>query len=383
MKRLRILVVDDEIYIRTAIERTLESLQFVLADIGETVAFDFEQAGSAEEARDHITNMTPPDIMLLDLKLPGISGIELLEEIGPTLSQTLVIMITAYASIETAVRATKSGSYDFLAKPFTPEELEHVLQKAAHHIVIAQRARSLAEEQRRVRFQFLSVLAHELKAPLNAIEGFLNTIIDHTAGNDPAIYEEMLRRCRTRAHFMRKLIIDLLDLTRIESGEKKRELNRVDIASIAQTARDTMQTDADARNITIGIHCDPGISIQGDAGEIEMVFNNLISNAVKYNRDNGRVEVCCERHDDRITIVVSDTGIGMTEEEAGQLFESFIRIKNEKTFGILGSGLGLAVVKKVALLYHGDATVTSVPDEGSTFTVVLHDTKMDSAVEKS
>ena len=93
--------------------------------------------------------------------------------------------------------------------------------------------------------------------------------------------------------------------------------------------------------------------------------------------------MCCERHDDRITIVVSDTGIGMTEEEAGQLFESFIRIKNEKTFGILGSGLGLAVVKKVALLYHGDATVTSVPDEGSTFTVVLHDTKMDSAVEKS
>ena len=120
MKRLRILVVDDEIYIRTAIERTLESLQFVLADIGETVAFDFEQAGSAEEARDHITNMTPPDIMLLDLKLPGISGIELLEEIGPTLSQTLVIMITAYASIERPCAPLKSGAYDFRRNPSLP-----------------------------------------------------------------------------------------------------------------------------------------------------------------------------------------------------------------------------------------------------------------------
>ncbi len=382
MKRLRILVVDDEVYIRTAIERTLESLEFAMPDIGETVAFDFEQAGSAEEARDFIENTSPPDIMLLDLKLPGISGIELLEEIGPTLTDTLVIMITAYASIETAVRATKSGAYDFLAKPFTPEELEHVLQKAARHIVIAQQARTLAEEQRQVRFQFLSVLAHELKAPLNAIEGFLNTIIDHTAGNDPAVYEEMLRRCRTRTHFMRKLIIDLLDLTRIESGKKKRELGSVNIAAIAKIARDTIQPDADARNISVEIQCDPALCIHGDAGEIEMVFNNLISNAVKYNRDNGRVEVRCEHDEDGITIAVSDTGIGMTEEETTQLFESFVRIKNEKTFGILGSGLGLAVVKKVAMLYNGDASVTSIPDKGSTFTVRLRDIKMDSTAAK-
>ncbi|HOC67275.1 MAG TPA: HAMP domain-containing sensor histidine kinase [Candidatus Hydrogenedentes bacterium] len=382
MKRLRILVVDDETYIRTAIERTLESLQFIMADIGETVAFDFEEAGSAEEARDHIADTSPPDIMLLDLKLPGISGIELLEEIGPSLSTTLVIMITAYASIETAVRATKSGAYDFLAKPFTPEELEHVLQKAAHHIVIAHRARALAEEQRQVRFQFLSVLAHELKAPLNAIEGFLNTIIDHTAGNDPAVYEEMLRRCRTRAQFMRKLIIDLLDLTRIESGKKKRELTEVNMAAIARISKDTMQPDADARNITIDIQCDPELSIHGDPGEIEMVFNNLISNAVKYNRENGRVDVRCDRLADTITIIVADTGIGMTEEEAAQLFESFVRIKNEKTFGILGSGLGLAVVKKVAMLYSGDVSVASVPDEGSTFTVFLRDNEVDSAAGK-
>lgn len=378
MNRLRVLVVDDEMYIRAAIGRALESLQFVMPDIGATAAFAFEEAGSAEEARDHIAGGSPPDIMLLDLKLPGMSGLELLEEIGPTLTDTLTIMITAYASIETAVRATKSGAYDFLAKPFTPDELEHVLQKAARHIIVAQRARMLAEEQRQVRFQFLRVLAHELKAPLNAIEGFLNTIIDHTAGNDPAVYEEMLRRCRTRTQFMRKLIIDLLDLTRIESGQKKRELGEVSIATIAKMSRDTLQPDADARGIAIEIECDPEMRIHGDAGEIEMVFNNLVSNAVKYNRDGGRVNVRCARDGDIVTIAVSDTGIGMTEEEAGQLFESFVRIKNEKTFGIMGSGLGLAVVKKVAMLYDGDVEVHSVPDEGSTFTVRLRDIKMDS-----
>lgn len=379
MNRLRVLVVDDEVYIRSAIGRTLETLQFSMPDIDETVAFTFEEAGSAEEAQEHIANTTPPDILLLDLKLPGISGIEFLEQMEDTLTDTLTVMITAYASIETAVRATKSGAYDFLAKPFTPDELEQVLQKTSRHLIVAQRARLLAQEQRQVRFQFLSVLAHELKAPLNAIEGFLNTIIDHTAGNDPAVYEEMLRRCRTRAQYMRKLIIDLLDLTRIESGRKKRNVSEVNIAAVVKLAADTMQGDADSRSINITVECDPALAIRGDAGEIEMVFNNLISNAVKYNKEGGRITVRCTGREDEIVIEVADTGIGMTEEEAAQLFESFVRIKNEKTFGILGSGLGLAIVKKVALLYDGSVSLESVPDQGSTFTVRLHSLKMDSA----
>jgi len=376
MNRLRTLVVDDEPHIRSAIERTLENLQFVIADIGQTVAFDFEQAGSAEAALE-IIEAGPPDILLLDLKLPGMSGLDLLERVGPKIPETLIVMITAYASIETAVRATKSGAYDFLAKPFTPEELEHVLQKASRHIVIAKQARALAAEQRQVRFQFLSVLAHELKAPLNAIEGYLDTVIDRTAGDNPAIYEEMMRRCRTRAQYMRKLIIDLLDLTRIESGRKKRDIGEVNLAAIAERSKNTMLPEAAVRNITIILHCEPDMSMCADAGEIEMVFNNLISNAVKYNREGGTVEVRCERQGDTVTIAVSDTGIGMTEEEAGQLFESFSRVKNDKTFGILGSGLGLAIVKKVASIYNGDVSVQSTPDAGSTFTVHLNNAQVD------
>ncbi len=376
MHRLRTLVVDDEPHIRAAIERTLEGLRFAIPDVGESVAFDFEEAGSAEAALD-IIEQSPPEILLLDLKLPGMSGLDLLERVGQKIPDTLIIMITAYASIETAVRATKSGAYDFLAKPFTPEELEHVLQKASRHIVIAKQARALAAEQRQVRFQFLSVLAHELKAPLNAIEGYLDTVIDRTAGDNPAIYEEMMRRCRTRAQYMRKLIIDLLDLTRIESGKKKRDIGEVNIAAIADLARNTMQPEADARNIAIHVKCDPALTLRGDASEVEMVFNNLVSNAVKYNKDGGSVDVCCERDGDYVVIAVSDTGIGMTDEEMAQLFESFSRVKNDKTFGILGSGLGLAIVKKVAAIYNGDVAATSAPDEGSAFTVRLRDAEVD------
>lgn len=376
MEHLRTLVVDDEPHIRSAIARTLEGLQYPIADVGEMVSFDFEEAGSAEAALE-IIETGAPDILLLDLKLPGMSGIELLERIGKNIPDTLIVMITAYASIETAVRATKSGAYDFLAKPFTPEELEHVLQKASRHIVIAKQARALAAAQRQVRFEFLSVLAHELKAPLNAIEGYLDTVIDRTAGDNPAIYEEMMRRCRTRAQYMRKLIIDLLDLTRIESGRKKREIGKINIGAIAEISRNTMLPDADARHIEIMLDCRPDIVMCADAGEIEMVFNNLISNAVKYNREGGRVDVVCRREGSEVVISVSDTGIGMTEEEMKHLFESFSRVKNDKTFGILGSGLGLAIVKKVASIYNGDASVTSVADEGSTFTVRLQDVQVD------
>ena len=108
-----------------------------------------------------------------------------------------------------------------------------------------------------------------------------------------------------------------------------------------------------------------------DAGEIEMLLNNLLSNAVKYNRDGGRVDVTIARHGSQATIAVADTGIGMTAEEVGRIFGEFVRIKNEQTNHIPGSGLGLSIVKKLAQLYDGEVKVESRPDAGTTFTVVL------------
>jgi len=101
------------------------------------------------------------------------------------------------------------------------------------------------------------------------------------------------------------------------------------------------------------------------------VLNNLLTNAIKYNREGGSVRVSLERHGDMFEIAVHDTGFGLSREDAAKLFNDFVRIKNAKTRGIEGSGLGLATVKKIAGLYHGDATVTSELEQGSTFTVTL------------
>jgi signal transduction histidine kinase len=286
-------------------------------------------------------------------------------------SDVLAIMITAFATLETAIRATKSGAFDFLAKPFTPEELRDTVRKAAAHLVVQREARRLAAERRRVRFEFISVLAHELKAPLAAIEGYLNIVRDQAMGPEVAAYGPAIGRCLVRAGGMRKLIADLLDMTRIESGVKKRELAPLNLREVVDAGVDTIQPDADARRISIHVDCPACVPLLAERSEIEIVLNNLLSNAVKYNRDGGRVELSVAGDAERVEIRVRDTGIGLTPDESAKLFGDFVRIKNDKTRNILGSGLGLSVVRKLALLYGGQATVASTPDVGSVFTVAL------------
>lgn len=370
MDTLKVLVVDDEPGMRTGVGRALRDYRFSLPDINGDVAFNVNTAETGEQALELISGARP-DILLLDHKLPGISGLETLDRVVGGEADMAVIMITAYASLETAVSAIKHGAYDFLAKPFTPEELKNAVRKASESLILARQARRLAQEKRQVRFQFISVLAHELKAPLAAIEGYLHIVRDRAAGEDPKVYDHMLDRSLIRAEYMRKMITDLLDLTRVESGQKRREFTEVDVREVAKAAIDTAVPQAKERGIEIALHAGGPFVMNADRGEIDIILNNLISNAVKYNRDNGRVDVKVSRSAENVTISVADTGIGMTAEEASRLFSDFVRIKNEKTRSILGSGLGLSIVKKLAVLYGGDATVKSEPDKGSVFTVTL------------
>lgn len=371
METLKILITDDEPGMRTAVERSLRDFRVSLPDVNGEVSFDVDHAGTGEEALEKV-NASPPDILLLDYKLPGISGLDVLERIIPLQSGMLTIMITAYASLETAVTATKRGAWDFLAKPFTPEELKNTVRKAASRLILTRQARKLVDEKRKVRFQFITVLAHELKAPLAAIEGYLHIIKNHTAGDSLPAYDQVIDRSLVRLDGMRKMIIDLLDMTRIESGEKQRDLAEVEVMAVARRAIDTNLPEARNRGITITLHTTAPLTMTADAGELEIILNNLISNAVKYNRDNGRVDIRIVPEKNRVVLSVSDTGIGLALDETERLFNDFVRIKNEKTKNILGSGLGLSIVKKLAQLYGGEVSVASRPDEGSTFTVTLN-----------
>lgn len=366
---LKVVMVDDEEALCLGVRRIIQKYKVHVSDVLVDADYEFLYFTSGEDYLNWLAQGGEVDLLLLDLKLPGVGGMDVLDAMSEQGREVLTIMITAYATFETAVKATKLGAYDFLAKPFTPEELRYALRKATSQLILSKQARKLAEEKRQVRFNFISVLAHELKAPLNAVEGYLNIL--RTTEQDQNL--QMVERSIARVDGMKKLIVDLLDLTRIESGQRERTITHVDVRELAKASMELFAVDAEHRGITVELEDGDDVELRADPGELEIVLNNLISNAVKYNRDGGSVKVNLSRKGDTVTISVSDTGIGLTPEEAGKLFNEFTRIKNEQTVKVLGSGLGLSTVRKIANMYDGEAKVRSERGVGSTFTVALHD----------
>jgi two-component system sensor histidine kinase/response regulator len=368
-ERLRVLVVDDEEGIRLGVARVLEKFVASFPDIAAEISYEVESAASGEDAVERLRD-APPDILLLDLKLPGIGGLDVLREARNLDPPVLTVMVTAYASVTTAVEATRGGTFDFLPKPFTPSEIKAVVRRATRDLILSRQAKKLAAEQRRTRFELIRVLVHELKAPLSAVEGYLTSMLDGVV-SDEETRRHVVTRSIARIQGMRQLIFDLLDVTRLEAGMKARDFSTVQLAELARECMDALRPQAEAKHVTMEIAAAPNLAVVAVRAEIEIVLNNLLTNAIKYNREGGSVRVSLGRHEDVFEISVHDTGFGLSREDAAKLFNDFVRIKNAKTRGIEGSGLGLATVKRIASLYHGDATVSSEPEQGSTFTVTL------------
>ncbi len=368
--KLVVLVVDDEPGIRSGIRRVLLNYTVGFPFMDEDFGFDVIEAATGEDGMDLIERETI-DIIMLDNKLPGIQGIDMLEKINRMNLDAMVMMITSYASLDLAVKATKNGAYNFVPKPFTPQELRSAVENLTKHLFLKRMTQRMNEEGKQIRFQFLSVLSHELKSPINAVEGYLRIMQEKQVGENVEDYMEMIERSLVRMSGMRNLIMDMLDLTRIESGKKKRVLKQVDLAEIATLAIHTMVPMAIQRNVKMILSTDKPFLVTADSEELEIILNNLISNAVKYNIDNGKVDVVLNRKKDKVEIKVIDTGIGIKEDDQEQLFQEFSRIKTSQTKHISGSGLGLSIVKKMVELYKGEIKLLSKPGLGTTVSVIL------------
>jgi signal transduction histidine kinase len=192
---------------------------------------------------------------------------------------------------------------------------------------------------------------------------------EHELGEKIENYDQVLDRSLERIRGMRSLILDMLDLTKVESGKGTRDVVDTDLVKIARSAIDAVRPYSIQRDIRINLKGPEQLVYKSDSDEMEIIFNNLISNAIKYNIDGGSVDCCLEEKDQNICITVEDSGIGMTEAEMSRLFQDFVRIKNEKTKNISGSGLGLSIVKKLTESYGGNIDVSSIPDKGSKFIV--------------
>jgi signal transduction histidine kinase len=215
------------------------------------------------------------------------------------------------------------------------------------------------------------MLSHELKSPINAIESYLWMVIEKQAGDSVDNYIDLMQRSVLRLKGMRNLIGNLLDLTKIEAGRKTRELVDCDVVDIARYSSETHKPMADQKKVNIVLEAPPRLNILADRNEIEIIFNNLISNAIKYNKENGYVKIGINETETNIRIVVEDTGIGMSEGDLSMLFQDFVRIRNINTQDISGTGLGLSITRKLVDLYNGKIEVNSKPNIGSKFMISL------------
>ena len=367
---LKVLVVDDEPGICSGISRILRNFNVGYPFMDEDFTFDVKEASTGEDALGMI-HKDQIDIILLDNKLPGMDGIEVLEQIKKENLDILVMMITSYASLDLAVKATQNGAYNFVPKPFTPQELKSAMENITKHLFLRRMTKDMDEGAKQARFQFLSLLSHELKSPVNAVEGYLRMMLDKQVGDSIDDYKVMIDRSLERIKGMRTLITDLLDLTKIESGQKTRNIQEIDVSQIARKTLDNIEPFALQKNVKLFLDLPDNIKFDADENEMEIIFNNLLSNAIKYNKEEGEVSITIKSDHEKLIIIVEDTGIGMNKEEMNGLFQEFVRIKNSKTKNISGSGLGLSIVRKIVEEYNGKVNVESKPDKGSKFTISM------------
>lgn len=370
MAVLKVLVVDDEPGIRSGVTRILSHFQVNYPFMDEDYTYEVLEAATGEEGI-VIIDRDKPDIVLLDNKLPGIQGTEVLEYIRNKKYDIVVAMITSYASLDVALKAHKFGATDFVPKPFTPQELKSSIENITKQQYLKRITHKMNQEGKKVRYQFLSVLSHELKAPLNAIEGYLRMMQERQSGDRIEDYSTPIERSLQRIQGMRNLIMDLLDFTKIRLERKEEKIEEVHLSNIASNAIVTVRPYAIQMEVTVDLAIKSDAVMMADPTDMEIIFNNLVSNSVKYNKRGGKSEIIIDENDSEVVMIFSDTGIGINEADKVELFSEFVRIKNEKTRNISGSGLGLSIVKKVVELYNGTISVESSPDVGTTFTVRL------------
>jgi signal transduction histidine kinase len=227
-------------------------------------------------------------------------------------------------------------------------------------------------ERDEMKSNFVRLVSHELRAPLAAIQQQHSVILDGLAGGLTDKQRELLGRGREKIQGLLDLINDLLDVARIESGHAVQQQVPLQLEAILAGTVRLMRPKAQAQGIALKLKLPPELPmVLADVRAMEEVFTNLINNAINYSPDGGEVTVSAVSHGDYLEVNVSDTGIGIEPEEIPKIFEQFYRVKHPKTRHVIGSGLGLPIVKGIVEAHRGSVTVESTPGQGSTFKVVL------------
>jgi two-component system phosphate regulon sensor histidine kinase PhoR len=234
--------------------------------------------------------------------------------------------------------------------------------------------KDLTREQQieRMRADFVANASHELRTPLTALSGFIETLLG-AAKNDAAARQKFLESMQSQADRMKRLIDDLLSLSRIEMNVHLRPSSKVDLAEIARHVAELMSGMAKAENCELRLSLPDPLEATGDRDELMQVVQNLVENALKYASTGKVIDIAGHLHDGQVELTVSDRGPGIAPEHMPRLTERFYRVSVQQSRSRGGTGLGLAIVKHILIRHRGRLRIESKLGKGSTFTIQLPD----------
>ncbi len=318
----------------------------------------------------------PVDLVLLDHFMPGMSGLEFLNRFRalPGRAEVPVVMVTSSEDRTVRYDALRAGATDFLTKPADFVELTarigNMLALRRSQQELAERARRL-EAASRAKSAFLANMSHELRTPLNAIIGYCDILIEDAQDlNQPSLFED-LGKIRGAGKHLLGLINEILDLSKIEAGKMELSVEAFDVAAVVADVQVVVQPLAAKAGNRLEISCPRDLGrMVSDPMKLRQNLLNLLSNSCKFT-EAGLVRLEVARDGDWLRFAVSDTGIGMTEEQLSRLFGAFEQGDSSTTRRFGGTGLGLAITRHFCQMLGGSIAVTSAPGQGACFIMRL------------
>jgi signal transduction histidine kinase len=310
---------------------------------------------------------SPWDLVISDWSMPGFGGRQVVEALGTRGLGIPCIVISGTTGEEPAVEALRAGALDFLSKD-KPKRFVPAVQRALRE-ASARMENVEIREASRLKSEFLANMSHELRTPLNAIIGFAELLYDGHVKPSMPEFKEFLGDILTSGRHLLQLINDVLDLAKVEAGRLEFRPEPADLGKILGEVTAVLKTTASTKNIQIHIDIDPAlVDLELDAGRLKQVAYNYLSNALKFTPAGGRVTVRAKAtSSERFRIEVEDTGIGVAPGDLDRLFVQFQQLESGKAKRHQGTGLGLALTKRLVEAQGGSVGVTSIAGKGSTF----------------
>ncbi len=355
-----VMVIDDDEIMRLSCEQILKK-----------VGYKVETFGNGYEGIERLRVARPP-LLVVDIKMPELDGFEVIKIVRKIDPDLVIVVITGYATIETAVDAMKAGAYDFLPKPFTPSELRLIIDRGFERWRLTKEAQLLRRQKEEVERKFVTLVSHQLKGPIGAVKQYLDVLLYTCREQMPEKALEWITRSQVRLGEMLTIIQDWLALAKIDRGSLCERNKATNLVQIVESIVREQQQVPGAAGITLTTSFAPDLPlVAGDPVSLSMLVSNLVGNAIKYNRPNGKVAVSAVCEGKQVKLEVSDTGIGIPRDFMPHLFEEFYRVKTPETENIPGTGLGLVICKRIADELGGTIEVESEEGSHTRFTVFL------------